>query len=66
MAPVIAVECESPSHDTLDTPGLGQLGNLLRDEFRSIPRPEDTCFSIPVPLSSVLLVGASILESLVE
>jgi hypothetical protein len=66
MAPVIAVECESPSHDTLDTPGLSQLGNLLGDELRSIPRPENTVFSIPEPLSSVLLVSASLLESLVE
>lgn len=62
----MAVECESPSHDTLDTSGSGQLGNLLGDELRSIPRPEDACLSIPVPLSSVLLVGASILESLLE
>lgn len=61
MCPVKRILTQTPGHHTTQLLGINDILELLRNQIRRVPRPEDIDIRVPVVLAAGFLIGFPIL-----
>lgn len=63
MRPIVSIFTQAPGHDTTEAQRLHDIFELPRNQFGSIPSPEELGLGIPIILATSLFIGYAVLLS---